>query len=73
MSDLIDMANELAEWQLDMARRRQLARTDALLAGEGAEDCEDCGEPIPEARRKALPGCRTCVDCQSVREARRNG
>lgn len=26
--------------------------------------CEECGEPIPEARRKALPGVRLCVACQ---------
>lgn len=30
-----------------------------------AEFCEDdaCGEPIPEGRRKALPGVQYCVDC----------
>lgn len=27
--------------------------------------CEDCGEPIPEARRKAMPGCTRCVECAS--------
>lgn len=30
--------------------------------------CEDCGEPIPERRRAALPGVRTCVACQSSRD-----
>lgn len=40
-----------------------------LPSGEGAEACEDCGEDIPEARRKALPGSRTCVACQSKRDA----
>lgn len=29
------------------------------------EECEDCGEPIPEARQKAVPGCTRCVECQS--------
>ena len=31
-----------------------------------AADCEapDCGEPIPEARRRALPGVRLCIECQ---------
>ena len=23
-----------------------------------------CGEPIPEARRRALPGVRLCLECQ---------
>ncbi len=37
--------------------------------GPGRADCEECGEPIPEARRRALPGVRLCVDCQSERDA----
>jgi len=27
--------------------------------------CEECEEPIPEARRNAIPGVRLCVSCQS--------
>ncbi|MCL1049262.1 DksA/TraR family C4-type zinc finger protein [Shewanella abyssi] len=27
--------------------------------------CEECGSPIPEARRKAIQGVRYCVTCQS--------
>jgi phage/conjugal plasmid C-4 type zinc finger TraR family protein len=37
--------------------------------GESALDCVDCGEPIPEARRKALPGVKLCIDCQQERDA----
>ena len=33
-------------------------------AGESLEFCEECGAPIPEARRKAMPGVRLCIDCQ---------
>jgi phage/conjugal plasmid C-4 type zinc finger TraR family protein len=40
-----------------------------LPAGEGATHCDSCGEPIPERRRQALPGTRTCVQCQSERDA----
>lgn len=39
-----------------------------LPKGESAEVCDECGEPIPEGRRKAVPGVRTCVDCQSGRD-----
>ena len=39
-----------------------------MPAGESAEECDDCGEPIPVGRRKALPGVRTCVACQSHRD-----
>ena len=36
-----------------------------LPRGESLSHCEECGEPIPEPRRKALPGVRLCVACQS--------
>ena len=42
----------------------------SLPVGEGAEHCVECGDDIPEARRKALPGARTCVSCQSGRDSR---
>lgn len=38
--------------------------------GAGLTDCEECGEPIPDARRRALPGARTCVSCQAARDKR---
>ena len=41
-----------------------------LPVGEGADHCVKCGEAIPEARRKALPGARTCVTCQAGRDSR---
>ena len=39
-----------------------------LAAGGGESHCAECGEEIPAARRKALPGARTCVPCQSARD-----
>lgn len=32
--------------------------------GESLEYCEECGEEIPEARRRAISGVRLCVECQ---------
>lgn len=45
-----------------------LAARAAMPAGESAEDCAICGDDIPEARRRALPGVRTCVACQAERD-----
>ena len=45
----------------------QLARS-RLPEGESLTHCEECGAEIPEARRKALPGVRYCVRCQSELE-----
>lgn len=39
-----------------------------LVGGEGSAHCVECGEPIPEARRRALAGVRTCVACQAERD-----
>jgi len=40
-----------------------------LPQGASRETCEDCGEPIPEARRRAVPGVRLCVSCQQEADA----
>ena len=45
--------------------RAQLSRN-----AESAKECDDCGEPIPKRRRESLPGVRTCVACQSERDAK---
>ena len=35
-----------------------------LPRGESLTHCEACGEAIPQARRKAVPGVRLCISCQ---------
>lgn len=42
----------------------KLARS-RLPDGEGLTHCEKCENVIPDARRKAIPGVRLCVSCQS--------
>ncbi len=42
----------------------KLARS-RLTGGESRTHCEQCDEPIPQARRKAVPGVRLCVACQA--------
>lgn len=48
-----------------------LARS-RMPKGESLTHCQACGEKIPEGRRKALPGVRLCVACQSGHEAASN-
>ena len=45
----------------------QYARA-ALPQGRSARECVECGEPIPEARRRALPGVQLCITCQEVHD-----
>jgi phage/conjugal plasmid C-4 type zinc finger TraR family protein len=40
----------------------------AVMAGESAEFCEQCGNEIPAARRKALPGVTMCIGCKRAQE-----
>lgn len=60
-------------WAPDGAEQAQIDANldDALAAarqnlpsGESARECAECGEPIPEARRRAALGCQYCIECQ---------
>lgn len=51
----------------DELRRMQSRRAPE---GESRTECAECEEPIPEARRQAIPGVKLCIDCQSERDAR---
>ena len=46
----------------------RLARS-KLPIGAGETHCIECGDEIPDRRRQAVPGVRTCVPCQSARDA----
>ncbi len=59
---VLDQINDTISDGVSSARAR-------LPNGDGTASCTECGEPIPEARRKALPGARTCVECQSGRDS----
>jgi phage/conjugal plasmid C-4 type zinc finger TraR family protein len=57
--------------QIDASIEDELKRMQARRAPEGASlpNCAECGEPIPEARRSAIPGVKLCIDCQNDRDA----
>ena len=63
--DIADQASdrEMADREFALAAQRA-----ARQSGRSASHCRDCGEPIPEARRQAMPGVTLCVECQTVRE-----
>lgn len=70
MTDAIDRACErehemLADALVEQARRAGLA---GKTSADSARTCEDCGGPIPAARRRAVPGCLLCVECQAAHE-----
>jgi len=46
------------------------ARLAAAAGSESETHCVECGDEIPERRREAIQGVRTCVACQSARDGR---
>ena len=66
-------------WARDGAVQDQIDDTvqDGLLqararlpSGDSETHCVACGDEIPEKCRQALPGVKTCVQCQSARDKR---
>ena len=51
---------------LALLQHRQLRAADPDAVS--AETCEACGNVIPEARRKAIPGVTLCVACKHTEE-----
>lgn len=63
--DIIDNAQRTEE----QARMSALNRAKAVSnRGPAREDYAKCGEPIPAARREAVPGCQLCVECQQEQD-----
>lgn len=56
-----------ASLQDELARLKRPGRPDR----PSRTHCIDCEEPIPEARRQAVPGVTLCLDCQQERDAAR--
>jgi phage/conjugal plasmid C-4 type zinc finger TraR family protein len=55
--------------QIDASVEDEVQRARSQLTkGDSLKECEECDRPIPEARRKAIPGVRLCVECQAALE-----
>ena len=57
--------------QIDASIQDELARMKARKSpeGESLTHCAECEEEIPEARRRAVPGVKLCIDCMGARDA----
>lgn len=65
MADDVDRANEVAE----VAREAEIQSMRNQRRVSLVEDCEDCGEPIPKARKQAYPAATRCIFCQELVES----
>ena len=60
--------------QIDATIKDGIQRVRSQLPqGAGSDHCEECAAPIPEARRKAVPGVRLCVHCQEAHDREQAG
>ena len=64
--DDVDRAQQIEQQRINDALAQRQAES-----GNSAAVCDECGEEIPEARRKAVEGCTRCVDCQEAYERMR--
>lgn len=67
--DAVDMATDTQAVEEALRLRMRPARA---RRADGGIDCQACGDLIPEARRRAVPGCPMCVHCQSNYDRERN-
>ncbi|MCY1297051.1 phage/conjugal plasmid C-4 type zinc finger protein, TraR family [compost metagenome] len=69
--DIADIANDSVLLQME----QRLAARQPAQGGASAEECADCGDPIPPARRLAMAGrgCVRCIECQGLAERRARG
>jgi phage/conjugal plasmid C-4 type zinc finger TraR family protein len=63
--DIIDEAQRAEALEIRAALGARAVRRMAETMRVTREICEDCGVTIPEARRRAVPGCIRCVACQT--------
>jgi phage/conjugal plasmid C-4 type zinc finger TraR family protein len=59
--------------QIEASISDELARMQARKGpvGESLSHCAECDEPIPEARRQAIPGVKLCIECMQERDGAR--
>lgn len=68
-ADWVDEAQEVTQLLVDSPVER--IRSSLVSPAVSPAACVRCGHEIPEPRRRAVPGVRLCVECQTVAEFRR--
>lgn len=64
MADAMDLAQQREQEERD----RHINKARSRIVAPSRFICEECDEPIPEARRVAIPGVVFCVSCQELYE-----
>jgi phage/conjugal plasmid C-4 type zinc finger TraR family protein len=64
MSDVADDSQFIIDATIDQSR----ANAENAIKANDATECEECGEPIGEARKNAYPAATLCIDCAEWKE-----
>ena len=54
--------------EASIAEELERMKTRRAPVGDSLTECAECGEDIPEARRRAIPGVKLCIDCAAERD-----
>lgn len=65
MTDVFDRAQEREEEMRSDALAERYRRAHGHAPRLSASACIHCDSVIPEARRLAVPGVQTCIECQT--------
>lgn len=68
MTDISDRASQREEEHRADSIEAWARRRNAGLGAKSATNCRICEELIPLARRRAVPGVQTCIECQQELE-----
>lgn len=68
MADVIDLANDLIDKEVDLALNK--IRQNSSQKTPGAKHCIECGERIPEGRQRL--GFQLCVPCAQEDERKKS-
>ncbi|SHJ72100.1 TraR/DksA family transcriptional regulator (plasmid) [Halodesulfovibrio aestuarii] len=63
--DVFDRASDVEQLSIKSAIAQAQANRPT---GPSLTHCVECGNPIPEARQMAVPGCSLCIECQKEQE-----
>jgi len=73
----VNEEQEVAQLNSIISNQNAVSKVQEMLAKQRSqpslEECEDCGEDIPKARREAVRGITRCIYCQGLFERKQKG
>ena len=65
MPDNADMGTKVSDVFLEVALSNRV-----VYSGISSKRCLECDNKIPKKRRETIKGCKLCIECATVKEAK---